>query len=301
MRFVFQTLVGATALLIFAGTASAQSNSTSTSSIIGVANSVNGGGLTPIAQAFGNGPSTPLAASKSFTGMDGTGATQTMAFSGTCVNSAEYGTLHAYASAQLVNSYYNAKNTVYANGRGGVVDPNGSPDALASLGFSDFDDTLQFGGALQSGYQARYVFHVDGTNSGLGGFADLDVKIGSDPDEAFFSTTSGYFEDDWATTDHSINGQTPQHVHVQFSNQVVFNTYDGSLADGGTYSGVSDFSATLSLTAIQVLDANGNPVSGVTVTSASGTKYPVNPTPEPATVAALGLGALACVRRRKQA
>lgn len=304
MTSVLRNLTVSCAIALLARAASAQTNSTSTASIIGVANSVNGGGLTPISQAFGNGASTPLAGSQSFTGMSGSGASRTLTFSGTCLNSSEYGRLHAYASGQLANSYYNAQNAVYADGKGGIVDSKGSPDAFASLGFSDFDDTLQFGGILASGYKARYVFHVDGTNSGdLGAadLADLSVQIGGDAPEAFFSTSSGRFETDWATIDHPINGQTPQHIFVQFSNQVVFNTFDGSLADGNTYSGISDFSATLTLAQIVIVDANGSPVDGVTVSSTSGTSYRVYSTPEPASFAALGVGALALLRRSRRA
>ncbi len=270
--------------------------STSTLSFLGVANGVtHGGGLTSFAQQSGAGEQTSVTGSQSFTGLDRNGDTQTMAFSATCTNSAQFGRLHSYTSGHLVNSYYNAANASYANGGGGIDDPSGSPDALASLGFSDFDDTLQFGGALQNGYKARYIFHIDGTNTGIGGLADLSVDIAGQ-NFAFFAGDLGYSAQDFATDDVEIDGQTPQQIHVQFSNQVVFNTPD--LTDGGTYDGVSDFSSTATLAAIMVVDANGNPVSGVTVTSGSGTTYP---TPEPASFAALGLGALGALRRRRRA
>src|SRR5262249_11652980 len=154
---------------------------------------------------------------------------------------------------------------------GNIINANGSPDSLTSLGFAIFNDTFQYGGALQSGYKARYIFHVDGTNSGTGALADLAVNVDNNPGDAFFSIGRGSFKQDWVTSDYLINGIAPQALNVQFSDQVVFDTFN--LNDGQNYSGTSDFSSTLTLAGIEVVDGNGNPVSGWTLTSGSGTEY----------------------------
>lgn len=234
---------------------------------------------------------------ESYTGMDRTGATQTMGFSGSVRAQSDYGRLHCYTATSVTNTYYNASNPVFYNDTTGDFDPNGSPDGLTSLGFAVFNDTLQFGGSLQAGYKARYYFHVDGTNTGYGALADLAVDVDGHPGDAFFVWQDGTSSETFVTKDYDINGVTPQSLHVQFSTQVVVNTYD--VDDGLNLSGVSDFSSTASLVGVEVVDANGHSVSGWTMTSGSGTVYQA--VPEPGSVAAIvvGVAGLALRRRRR--
>ena len=265
-------------------------------SLVGVSNaSASGQGITEFQRTTKTDGTSALASTaSSFTGKDRTGGLRTMDWTALTRTRSEYGRLRAYATGTLKNSYYNAGNATYQNGPGKPINPSGSPDSLTSLGFAGFTDTLQFGGALQSGYKARYLFRLDGTNSAIGAKAGLGVKIGNDADESFFAFDPGSYSETWATTDHLIDGTNPQSISVQFSSQAVFDTFD--LADGGSYTSTSDFESTLTLAAVIVVDGNGRPVSGVTFTSASGTAYPV---PEPAALAALGLGALGVLRRRR--
>jgi hypothetical protein len=74
----------------------------------------------------------------------------------------------------------------------------------------------------------------------------------------------------------------------------------------GSGSGTADFSHTLVLTALQPVDANGNPISGVVITSASGTQYTIDGVvPEPSTLIPLLLTAFGIsvvqLRRTKNA
>jgi hypothetical protein len=66
------------------------------------------------------------------------------------------------------------------------------------------------------------------------------------------------------------------------------------LAMTGQGSGSADFYNTLVLTGLHPSDANGNPVSDVQFSSASGTTYTLNgvPVPEPTSLALLGGGLL---------
>jgi hypothetical protein len=243
------------------------------------------------------GDDTPVSAdwSYSFSGLDGSGNEQTMSFSGETVSQSNYGQLHVYTAGSLQNSYYNSSNPIWYNNV--TTNPNGSPDNMASLGFAVFNDTLQFGGNLVDGYQAVYIFHVDGTNSGTGYLADLAVNVTDDPSQSFFDFSPGYSSENWATTPFQVNGQNGQDIDIQFSDQVVFNTpYQ---TDGDNYSGTSDFSETLTLAGIELVDANGNPFSGWTVTSASGTQYrQIESTPGPAAALPFLVAVPGIVRRK---
>lgn len=236
-----------------------------------------------------------------FTGLNGSGASETMYLSGTTTSQSNYGQLHVYTQLSLNNSYYNASNPQYFNGS--TVDATGSPNSVASLGFATFTDTLQFGGDLVTGYQAIYVFHVDGTNTGDGALADLAVNIPSDGDyEGFFDGQSGFSSEIWATEPFQVNGQNEQTINVQFSDQVVLNTFD--LTDGGNYSGTSDFSQTLTLAGIELVGPTGQPLSGWTVDSESGTVYNqiegTQGTPGPAAAVPFVTALGAALRRRRR-
>ena len=222
----------------------------------------------------------PVSASytQSFTGMDGAGKTQTMTFNGTSSGSATYGQLHCAASGTVTNTYYNASNPTFIDPAVGPNNPAGSPDGFASTSISSFTDTLQYGGALQAGYQALYIFHVDGTNNGFNPQAALQVTIAGNSPEDFFATQSGFNSDDFATMEYAINGQSPQSITVQLDARFQLGTQN--VADGSTLSGDANFSDTATLAGIEIVDANGNPVSGVTVTTASGTPYDVVPEPK---------------------
>jgi len=256
-----------TSLLIATQVASAQS--TTAIAIEGLNND-----NTPMyatSEVWTDGSTATASMNQSFTGQDGAGQTQTMNFTGQTVASATYGSLHCYTTGTLTNSYYNPNNSAYIDQSGNIGDPNGTPDSLASLGFAIFTDTFQFGGNLQSGYQAKYIFHVDGTNSGVGGSADLAVNVAGAATSSFFDFNNGYYSADWVTSDYAVNGNTPQQIEVQFSDQAVFNTFQ--LADGFNYTGTSDFGATCTLAGVELVDQNGNLVSGWNLTSGSGTSY----------------------------
>ena len=249
----------------------------------------------------------------SYTGLDSKGHTQTMTFSGNAHSNAGYGNLHSYATASLTNPYYNSANANYIDDNGDIANPNGSPSNVTSLATSIFEETLQYGGVLQSGYRARFIYHIHGFNTGSIGneFGVLDV-LGVDVDGSQLDIIgindpfpTPEFAFDWATKGISLNGTTPQTLRVQLDTQVNFVT--SGLIEGQNYAGTSDLGATVTLTGIELIDINGNLASGWTVTSGSGTVYNAiqgRPTavPEPGSIALLvcsgASGGMMFLRRR---
>ncbi len=259
-------------------------------------NGVNG--YTLVSESSSDGSYVSAQAAPSFTGLDRNGNTQTMTFNGFGNGSATYGGLHIQAGGTVTNTYYNATNPAYVNDDGSV-NPAGSPNYFNTNAYCTFNDTLQYGGTLQAGYQARYIFQVDGASSGYGVLTNLEVSIAGNNEQTFSDNgLPGSFNATYATMDYPINGQTPQTVNVTLSGQ--FNLETSHVADGSTITGESNYSDTATLTGIEIVDANGNPVSGATVTSGSGTVYQ-EVVPEPSTWAALlaGCAVLLVIQRRR--
>lgn len=261
-------------------------------SLVGVSNSTAvGQGIYALDSDSSNtGAPTSAAYITTFSGMDRNGQSQTLNYSATNNNSAQYGHLQSYSHLELQNTYYNAANPAYEL-PDGSINPAGSPDNWVSLGFATFTDVLHFGGAMQAGYRARYHFEYDGNNTGDGALADLSVNVDS-LNDSFFALASGPNHGIWTTQSREIIGLS-QSISAQFSTQANLNAYD--VPDGQNYTITSDF--IVNLAGIEVLDANDNPVSGWTITSDSGTIYPV---PEPCSAIGLGLGAVVSLRRKRR-
>ena len=115
-------------------------------------------------------------------------------------------------------------------------------------------------------------------------------------------TQQGFYATDWATNDILVNGMTPQLFSVQLDAATIFDL--NTLTDGQNYFGTADYSATVKLTGIELIDANGKLASGWTVTSSSGTVYNAiqgSSTPEPGTIAFLiGVASVGLVARRRK-
>jgi len=288
--------IGTFALLMAVSSSKAMAFDVYTFSIVGVTNTNSPGIGVLDFENRNDSQMTTAEWAQSFDGLNSLNQQQTMSFTGRTVTQANFGRLRSFTKTTSTNVFYNAANPAYYL-PDGSYNPNGTPETFVSLGFAGFNDTLQFGGtALQSGYRARYIFRVDGTNSGQGAFASLGFTIQGNETESFFATAPGYQVNTWATKSYEINGIIPQTVNVQFSNQVVHNTFD--YAGGSNLSGISDFSSTAVLVGIEVLDENGASASGWTMTSGSGTEYAA--VPEPFSVIGLMVGGLLLARRRKQ-
>ena len=286
------------ALLGVGCSSSLAQSSLSTYEFVGVSNIENSNSIDALSSnGTSDGSYSSTQFSQSFTGLDRNGNTQTTNYTGFANGSATYGQLHLDTGATVANTYYNASNPIYYDGNTGAVNPAGSPDNYVTGAFINFSDTLQYGGALQAGYQSRYIFRVDGSNNGYGAGEYLNVSIAGNNQESFGNSNAGNVADTYATMDYPINGTTPQTVNVTFAGY--FELFTQNVADGSNITGEANFSDTATLAGIEIVDANGNPVSGVTITSDSGTVYQ-EVVPEPSTWAAVlaGAGLLTLVLRR---
>lgn len=122
---------------------------------------------------------------------------------------------------------------------------------------------------------ARYVFHIHGHVQGDGlrrGF--LSVQIGSNPAElAFFDPNlpNGEVVAGYATQTYLIVDGMSHEMRATLL--VAFEVDTQSVAEGLDITGSSDFSETITLDQIDVVDADNHPVSGWTVTPTSGLNY----------------------------
>ena len=233
----------------------------------------------------------------SFTGLDRAGVRQTMTFAGSGFASSEYGRLHSSMNHSIMNLYSNPTNPAYTDGTN--ANEAGSPDQLSVDSYAGFTDRLQFGGEAGFGYTARYVFFLDGTISGDGVAAIFGNVAGE-----FFTlpplSGAGTYARYLTTDSYPIDGNNQQEASFTLTTQ--FNPRLKFYTDGQDLASAADFSSTATLAEIQLFDPSGNQVdpSRFTVTSASGTVYNTQPVPEPASLAALGLGALALLKRRRK-
>lgn len=242
------------------------------------------------------GASQTLSGSKSWTGLDSSYGTRTMTLQASASASAEYGRLRSGVSASLSNTYYNSDNAPYWNGT--TTDDEGSADTFLVAGRVGFSDPLSFGGGAQASYKARYVFFVEGTASGEGVSANLRVTIGNNPFEYLdVDLSGGRVAQYWSTDAYTIGSSLNQMANVEFTTRFDATTYDYALADGSTVAGTANFTSTITLARIDVLDANGNLVQGIPIQGASNTIYA---TPEPGTMGALGLGTLLVLHRARR-
>lgn len=246
---------------------------------------------------------------QSFSGFDSQGNPQTMNFSGSASAMAEFGILHAAASGEVDNPYYNADNPAFYTG-GDAPDSNGSPQYMLADAHASFQDTLTFNPLTEGIVKIRYLFHVEGT-SDQHSYAVLGFSAG-DNSSSFF--TSDASTPDWATPEWDVVAGIPVPINADFAAVFGVNTNYYTTTEGENITGSADYYNTLTLTGIQLLDANGNQINGVSYLSASGTHYNVlggvygapvsSPVPEPGSLALLagfGLtGAVFCRKLRRR-
>lgn len=254
--------------------------------------------------------------SHSFTGLDSQGNQQTMTLSGTGMASANadpnnpgYFALHAYAQGTLTNPYYNANNPKYFDPTDNTNNPNGSPQYLQVVGQAVWQDTLILSPS-DGVVGIRYVFGWDGKFTDYS-HAYTYLAFNAGDNGTVFFNQNGETGGSWATPEWQVTGPMIG-LSGNFGAVMGVNTDPIYTPEGVDVNATANLSDTLTLTGIQLLDANGNQINGAYYTTDSGLHYNVlggiygtNAVPEPGSVALIvGISVVSAgigLRRKRRA
>ena len=216
----------------------------------------------------------------------------------------DYGVFHGYASAS-----------------GGGIAGRGEGGGATASARGIMDDVLTIQGGTGFGY-LTLAWTVSGSSTVdgyRGAYANLQMDVQTFASSSQHGSGSLFITQGGVYTIAHLPfffGQ-PLDLNVS-SNVVAASGYDEGLGGAYAFFAGADFSHTSTLTGITALDVNGRRINGITITSASGTLYPLSPdatppndpgapgdpgtpgqVPEPATwlLLAGGLAAIAVVRR----
>lgn len=150
-------------------------------------------------------------------------------------------------------------------------------------------------------YTQRFTFSFDGTSQSSTGVESqgfVYLGVGSDPGEGEYLQSSTTFQSGY----HTFTAGTSNSFQLELDSWV--NFFVDNLTPGNNYSATTDFYHSLKLTGVDILDANGNAVNDFKVVDSNNgqTVFASGAlAPEPASMAALGFGVIALIRRRKSA
>ncbi len=213
-----------------------------------------------------------------------------LTLSGTAKGRSTYIEQGTYASASLTNAH------AIASGN-----PGQYYQAAGIAGYST--SFTVFGPSLVEAdvYTEKFTYTIEGTSESAPGIESqgfIYSQVGTDGAEGTYITGNTTF----VTSSHSFHPGVSNFYQLEMDCWVNLNVDD--LVAGGTYSATTDFYHTMKLTGVEIDDANGNAVNDFEILdSNNGTKVFGSGTlaPEPCSMAALSLGVVALIRRRKKA
>lgn len=227
--------------------------------------------------------------------------------------------------ASTVGHYYTNSSALTATGTVSSFGVNGSASATATIGMGEIHaqsqaftpgpsstaqstitaeayDEATAKSTTSSNVVVRWYLPVTGSGSQSGdGYAHADFGFFSQSVNSEVGVNYRFYVDSGAVAYDGYFGNSGNVNYVDVTYQVGQSydmgiTYDGDIRlDGlmGSANGILDYANTAHAYA-QVL------TPGATLSFASGHDYSLQPTPEPATLAALGMGAFGAIRRRRR-
>lgn len=149
-------------------------------------------------------------------------------------------------------------------------------------------------------FTERFNYTLEGTTqpaTGIESSAFIYTQVGTDSPEGSYISGNTTF----STALHTFKPGVSNFFQLEMDSWVNFDV--DSLPVGANVSATTDFYHTLKLSSVDILDSNGNAVKDFEIVdSNSGQKvYGAGSlaTPEPCTLAVIGLGSLALLRRRR--
>lgn len=221
-------------------------------------------------------------------------------FSGEAAASVTFGQLRTSASGSVTNAYYDPDSLIF-DGEGNF-NQDGIPGFYAVQAYAAFSDTLIPATGFGAAKKTNFLYHITGSFTGMNAQHELGVTFNGQTQSITLNSTGSEFPtligQTWATEMFDI----PQHglpfeKSVWVNSQFTLSGQYDHVVDGEDYAGSANFMNTVTLVGINVYDENDNLLTGWTITSGSGTVYPV---PEPS-AALLGLAGVAgfLARRRR--
>jgi hypothetical protein len=234
-----------------------------------------------------------------YSGLTSTGTAETGSISGRAWAEASPTTLRSYAEATFDKPLLNSNNTPLFTGgyySPGTLNPGGVPIAVDSYAIAYINDTVavfsptasyvqltfSLSGSISTNayppvYSHASVFQNNGSSAFAGG-SNLYLESQNGP----FSTT--------ITTNPIPLVNNMFTFGVGLYTEVIMNMLYSPSSELGTFSGVVDYTHTLTLSGISAFSSAGNAAELLFAVGQSGTIYPISPVPEPEKSALLMFG-----------